>query len=65
MAPIYFRWYMIELFVVRSVRIRLVSWLIPALGKQQVDLCKFKDNLVYQVNSRIDRATREDHVYKT
>ena len=38
--------------------------LIPALGKQkQVDLCEFKDNLVYKVSSRI--ALRETQSQKS
>ena len=39
--------------------------LIPALGrKRQVDLCEFKDSLVYRVSSRTARDTQRNLVLK-
>ena len=39
--------------------------LIPALWRQrQVDLCEFKDSLVYRVSFRTSRATQRNPVLK-
>ena len=47
-------------------RLRWCILVILALGRQrQADLCEFKDNFVYRVSSRTDRATQRNPVLTT
>ena len=49
-----------------TVTMTVVYALIPALGRQrQVDLCEFKDSLVYRVNARTAKDTQRNPVSKS